>query len=183
MLEPKLTITHSVRALTRIALFIMTLLVLMMVFFRVYDSLVAFRNPAAAPGVYVDAKGYVIMLRKTMRYRLCDVKDCIEGDWHDSAAPRSTLQRLLQRAPQRRVTLDNVYNSALGQRLYSAVRERHMRGWQMPWRAPEAYVADRPQLVGQIENCLWFGNMPCLAYGHNGDSFRKAAAFTDPDPR
>jgi hypothetical protein len=139
-----------------------------------------FQYPYAAEGIYVDPHGYAILLRKNKRYRMCDVKDCIEGDWYDMLGPRPALEWVLRRTPKRMVTLENIYTTALGQRFYRNVRMRHDKDWHLPWYQPQPLVPASPHLVGQIENCRWLGDMPCFAYGHAGDSFRKSASFADP---
>lgn len=148
----------------------------------IYTGKSRLEYPYAVEGIYVDSQGYAVLLRKNNRYRMCDVKDCVEGEWYKMPEPRPDFKLTILRASKYMVTLENVYTTPLGQRFYSNVRQQHRRDWHMPWRADKPAVPPSPHLVGRIENCLWLGNMPCFAYGTDGDSFRKAASFVEPDP-
>lgn len=181
MLEPNHIIAQIIRAFARLAVGLMMLMILALLYFRIDANLESFQNPPVAAGIYVDVRGYGLILRRNKHYRMCDVKSCIEGTWHDAPAPRSFMRQLRHVPPLRQVTLENVYTTALGQRFYRNVRMRHQKDWHLLWHQPQPFAPASPHLVGQIENCRRLVDMPCLAYGHAGETLRKAASFADPD--
>jgi hypothetical protein len=154
-----------------------------------------FKDELGAPGIYVDPSGYVIFIKKDMRYAACDKDQCVEGDWEYQGVSK------IPEHPEFKVsiTLIDIFKTKFGQKMerdaiygqytranysYDMYDERvrseynHMVRYRLSYSDPK----DQYALQGPIMLCYTYSNRPCLKYsaskdidGENG--FLKVASY------
>jgi hypothetical protein len=181
-----MAVVRAIFELLNRGLFVVMIFLLLLTTFLIMSGGISTLNrvPPLAPGVYVQSEGFALILRKNMRYRLCDATSCIEGGWHDTPAPQSLLRRLWRAPPLHQVRLDSVYMTEPGKHLDRMIIARHRTGWRYAWDHHDIPSdTTHPYLAGIIKDAPQYGGITCLIFGVQDDCFRKVASFTDPEPR
>jgi hypothetical protein len=73
-------------------------------------------TPLAIEGVYVEKSGYVIMMRPSMQYEVCDKSECIIGKWNRNIIERDGTISEYQ-SEEINAVLENLFRTPLGARL------------------------------------------------------------------
>lgn len=91
-----------------------------------------FDDSVAVPGIYVEASGYVLFMRRDFIYRLCDAKECVEDKWDytdygepvENLSPSAYLSTVRH---SRSIVLKHLFKTKLGLKMDFDVNFRQLR--------------------------------------------------------
>jgi hypothetical protein len=154
-----------------------------------------FKDELGAPGIYVDPSGYVIFIKKDMRYAACDKDQCVEGPWEYQAASDDPGY------PEIKVfiTLIDIFKTKFGEKMerdavygqytranysYDMYDERVRSDYNGVVRNRLSNSDPKYQyaLQGPVMRCYTYNNQPCLKYNDSKDidgenGFLKVASY------
>ncbi len=154
-----------------------------------------FKDEFGAPGIYVDPSGYVIFIKKDMRYKACDKDQCVEGDWeyqgvsknpeHPEVKVYIALIDIFKTKFGEKMERDAIYGQYTRANYSYEMYDRRVRSDYnsvVRNRLSNSDLKYQYALDGPVMRCYTYSGQPCLKYNDSKDidgenGFLKVASY------